>query len=313
MTYVGIDVSKKTLDCCVLDADDEVYLKVQNSRVGYDELMSLLALYDDVHVCLEATGAYWQSLVEFLRANDVCVSVENPAKVHYFAKASMLRMKSDKRDALLIADYCQAMKPRTYSPLDKSVAELRLLVGMYHRLRKQRVSERVRLLEVPGLVKHLVESNIAHFDSQLLEVKKMLGAFFEGNADLDGKHKLLQTIPGIGFYSSAVLLSVLASSDAFESANQFVAYLGLNPRKMESGTSLKGAGRISKVGKPEHRAALYMPAVVAYSKNLYPDFVARLRENGKIPKVIIVALMRKLAIYAYTVYRTNCAYIVNRC
>ncbi|WP_239327055.1 IS110 family transposase [Snodgrassella gandavensis] len=311
MTYVGIDVSKKTLDCCVLDADNEVYLKVQNSRAGYDELMSLLALYDDVHVCLEATGAYWQSLVEFLGANDVCVSVENPAKVHYFAKASMLRMKSDKRDALLIADYCQAMKPRLYSPLDESVAELRLLVGMYHRLRKQRVSERVKLLEVPGLVRHLVESNIAHFDTQLLEVEKMLRAFFRSNVDLGRKHKLLQTIPGIGFSSSAVLLSILASINTFESANQFVAYLGLNPRKMESGTSLKGREHISKVGKPEYRAALYMPAMVAYSKNLYPDFVARLQDNGKMPKVIIVALMRKLAIYAYTVYKTNCAYNVS--
>jgi transposase len=56
-----------------------------------------------------------------------------------------------------------------------------------------------------------------------------------------------------------------------------------------------------------------MPAMVAYSKNLYPDFVARLRDNGKMPKVIIVALMRKLAIYAYTVYRTNCAYSVIKC
>lgn len=313
MTYVGIDVSKKTLDCCVLDADNEVYLKVQNSRAGYDELMNLLALYDDVHVCLEATGAYWQSLVDFLGTNDVRVSVENPAKVHYFAKASMLRMKSDKRDALLIADYCQAMKPRLYSPLDESVADLRLLVSMYYRLRKQRVSERVKLLEVQGLVRHLVESNIAHFDAQLLEVEKMLRAFFRSNADLGCKHKLLQTIPGIGFSSSAVLLSILASINTFESANQFVAYLGLNPRKMESGTSLKGREHISKVGKPEYRAALYMPAMVAYSKNLYPDFVARLQDNGKMPKVIIVALMRKLAIYAYTVYKTNCAYSVSKC
>ncbi|PIT20847.1 hypothetical protein BGI35_05830 [Snodgrassella communis] len=96
----------------MLDADNEVYLKVQNSQGGYDELMSLLVLYDDVHVCLEATGSYWQSLVEFLAANDVRVSVENPAKIHYFAKASMLRMKSDKRDALLIADYCKAMVKR---------------------------------------------------------------------------------------------------------------------------------------------------------------------------------------------------------
>ncbi len=56
MTYVGIDVSKKTLDCCVLDTDNELYLKVQNSQAGYDELMSLLALYDDVHVCWKLPG-----------------------------------------------------------------------------------------------------------------------------------------------------------------------------------------------------------------------------------------------------------------
>lgn len=310
MTYVGIDVSKKTLDCCVLDADNEVYLKVQNSPAGYDELMSLLILYDDVHVCLEATGSYWQSLVEFLAANDVRVSVENPAKIHYFAKASMLRMKSDKRDALLIADYCKVMTPRLYSPVAEAVAELKLLVGMYQRLKKQKVSERVKLLEAPALVKPLINSNIEHFNNQLLETKEMLKAFFRSNADLAHKHEILQTIPGIGFSSGVVLLSILASGYTFESANQFVAYLGLNPRKMESGTALKGRERISKVGKPDYRAALYMPAVVAYSKNLYPNIVARLQGNGKTPKVIIVALMRKLAIYAYTVYKTNSAYVV---
>jgi transposase len=311
MTYVGIDVSKRTLDCCVLDSDKDVYLKVQNNQAGYKELISLLALYDDVHVCLEATGSYWQSLVDFLVANDVCVSVENPAKIYYFAKASMLRMKTDKRDALLIADYCRIMSPRLYRPVSESVADLKLLIGMYQRLKKQKNSERVKLLETPSLVKHLVESNIEHFDVQLLEMGKMLKAFFKNNAELGYKHKLLQTIPGIGFDSSAVLLSVLASSNTFDSAGQFVAYLGLNPRKMESGTSVKGKGCISKIGKSEYRTALYMPAVVAYSKKLYPDFVGRLQANGKTSKVIIVALMRKLAIYAYTVYKTNRAYCVN--
>ncbi|WP_143557107.1 transposase [Snodgrassella alvi] len=100
-------------------------------------------------------------------------------------------------------------------------------------------------------------------------------------------------------------MSVLTSTDMFESANQFGVYLGLNPRKMESGKPLKGRRHISKVGKSEYRTALYMPAILAYSKIYILILYLGLQNSGKTSKIIIMALIRKLAIYAYTVYKTN--------
>lgn len=87
---------------------------------------------------------------------------------------------------------------------------------------------------------------------------------------------------------------------SFKTAKQFTAYLGLDPRQHQSGTSVNGRNRISKIGNANIRKSLYMPALVAYRCNAFPDFVCRLKAKGKPIKLILVALMRKLAVIAFT-------------
>ena len=94
----------------------------------------------------------------------------------------------------------------------------------------------------------------------------------------------------------------------FANQNQFAAYLGLDPKIKDSGTSVKGKSRISKQGQKNARKALYMPALVAYRMNAFPAFIARLKAKGKPPKLIIVAIMRKLAVIAYQLYKTGKEY-----
>lgn len=109
------------------------------------------------------------------------------------------------------------------------------------------------------------------------------------------------------YYEAAAdtLLTVLAEQDRFENQRQFTAYLGLDPKQFKSGTSVKGRERISKVGSSRLRTALYMPAMHAYRSRTFAPFVSRLQANGKRPKQIIVALMRKLAVIAYNLIKTG--------
>lgn len=102
--------------------------------------------------------------------------------------------------------------------------------------------------------------------------------------------------------TAAVLFQYLTSSK-FETSNKFAAFAGLSPQQKESGTSVRGKGKLTKFGNRKLRTALFMPAMVAYRIRAFPDFIKRLEAKKKPKKVIIAALMRKLAVIAYHVHK----------
>lgn len=116
---------------------------------------------------------------------------------------------------------------------------------------------------------------------------------------------LLATIPGIGEKSAAWLLAYLHDGRRFKNGKAAATYAGLTPMQMQSGESVNGRVRISKIGHSEIRKALYLPAMVysygRYRDGVYREFVQRLEGNGKAKKAVIVALMRKLVTVAQAV------------
>ncbi|OKX26372.1 hypothetical protein AWP96_09005 [Escherichia coli] len=101
--------------------------------------------------------------------------------------------------------------------------------------------------------------------------------------------------------------------DRFAHARQFAAFAGLTPRRYESGSSVRGASRMSKAGHVSLRRALYMPAMVATSKTEWGRaFRDRLAANGKKGKVILGAMMRKLAQVAYGVLKSGVPFDASR-
>ena len=112
--------------------------------------------------------------------------------------------------------------------------------------------------------------------------------------ELRNQDDLLQSVPGIGAVSASLILSFMAGKE-FAKAKEVTAFLGLNPRHHQSGTSVRGKTRMSKMGDARLRCALYMPALVALKHN--PDiraFGQRLLTAGKPRMVVVGAVMRKL-------------------
>ena len=126
-------------------------------------------------------------------------------------------------------------------------------------------------------------------------------------ADLVFRVDLLPgSIPGIGATTAAKLLGELMDVKLYESARQLAAFAGLAPRLHESGSSVKKRAKLSKVGAPRLRKALYFPAIVAIKHNPYiKELSARLRRRGKCPMQIIGAAMRKLVHLAYGVLKSG--------
>ncbi|MGB0697748.1 MAG: IS110 family transposase, partial [Rhodospirillaceae bacterium] len=120
---------------------------------------------------------------------------------------------------------------------------------------------------------------------------------------------LLTSIPGLGPQSAAILLAEIPDFRAFSHNKQITAFVGLNPQDHQSGSSVRGRPRISKIGNARVRAVLYMCALSARHHNpTLKAFADRLKDAGKPPKVVLVAVARKLLVLSYGVMKTKRAF-----
>ncbi|QNT58199.1 transposase IS116/IS110/IS902 family protein [Neisseria musculi] len=258
-----------------------------------------------LHCCCEATGTCYRPPAEYLNSH-YKMSVDNPRKIKGFANAVLQRSKTDKQDAKLIARYCKAMNPETWQPQPSEQKQLQELTRYIARIKKQRAAELTKYQTAPNYLKRHIKATIDYLSRYLQTLKKDLQSFYKANPDYDKNRQRLKTITGIGENTAAVLLSTITSR--FDTAAQLAAYFGLGPKRHQPGTSVNGKERISKVGKSDLRAALYMPALAAYRMNAFPAFIGRLKAGKKPPKLIIVAIMRKLLTIAFHILKNQTEY-----
>ena len=126
----------------------------------------------------------------------------------------------------------------------------------------------------------------------------------ESEEDLKKQYEALISIEGVGSATALGLLSRLPDLSHFSHAKQLTAFSGLNPAVNQSGSSVRGRRSISKQGNADLRKLLYMPALSAKRHNkVFSVFAKGLEERGKPPKVIIVAVMRKLLHYIFSLLK----------
>jgi len=173
-------------------------------------------------------------------------------------------------------------------------------------LQNMRTQESNRLDVARDAVKPGIVSHIAWLDGEIKKLISMIRVHMNDDPDLKTKQTLLDSIPGLGERTIAVLLAYYADTQRFDNARKAVAFAGLDPRQHESGSSVKGKPRMSKVGHTFLRKALYMPAIVALYKTAWGKlFRERLAKSGKPPMIIIGAMMRKLVHVAFGVLKSG--------
>lgn len=309
---LGIDVSKKKLSCAVCKDDGKYKTKnLPNTPAGFESLLDWLQTNFDRlpdHVCLEATGSYGEGVATFLHDQGLTVSVVNPTRIKGFAQSEGLRTKTDKVDARLIADFCDSKRDKlqVWKPAPKEQRILRDLTRRLEALKQMRIQEQNRLEgNLSDVVVKNLKKHICFLDKQIAELEKKIGNHIDKHPGLRQQCDLLNSIPGVGETTSATLISEL-SFEQFSSARQVAAYTGLTPSDRQSGTSVKGRPRLSKIGSSRLRKALYMPAMSAMRCNpLISQFVSRLKDKGKAGKVIVAAVMRKLIHMAFGILKSG--------
>jgi transposase len=305
---LGIDVAKAKLDCALRLENGKFKNKVvENNQKGFLVLVGWLEKHGaaDLHVCMEATGVYWEEVAEYLAARGMLVSVVNPAQIKAFGASRLVRTKTDKADAQLIAEFCAERRPERWQAPSANEQVLRALVLRYDALQTMRTQEGNRLEVARDAVKADIESHIEWLDDEIKKLAKKIRSHINDDPDMRTKKDLLETIPGVGERTIAMLLAFSINPERFENARQATAYAGLDPRQHESGTSVKGKPRISKVGHSIIRKTLYMPSMSALYRTAWgARFHERLAAAGKPAMLIIGAMMRKLIHVAFGVLKS---------
>jgi transposase len=309
---LGVDVSKDKFDVALLvdeaDLDKFKQKSFSNDADGFGRLIIWLKARasEPVHVGMEATNTYWESLAEFLNDQGLLVSVINPSLIKKESQSWGVRNKTDKVDARVIARYCAAKRPPAWVAPSVEVRELRDLVRHLSCLQEERQRHRNRLETASSeVVRGSLEQLIVFLDEKICELEKAKSDHIDRHPGMKADADLLASIPGLGDKTIAVILSELPDVSNFRSVKSAVAYAGLSPRRAESG-NYKGTTRLCKFGNAQLRQALYFPAIVATRHNpLIREFYDRLRRNGKCKMSAIGACMRKLLAIVYGVLRTG--------
>jgi transposase len=310
---LGVDISKSTFDIALLNDNKVKTKKFSNTSKGFSELKQWLKNkgIDTAHACMEATGGYESKLAQYLYDNNFKVSVVNPSRIKGFSMSKLSRVKTDKADSELIAYFCQAMQPDLWQPDPLHIQELQQWVRRLDSLIANKTQENNRLDGASYVVAVNISTHIDFLDKQIKEVEELISNHIKGHKDLNDKSKLLDSIPGIGEKTIGVILAFL-SVENFDSAKQIAAFVGLNPKPRQSGSSVRGVGRISKTGNADLRKAFYMPAVVSIRFNpIIKDFADRLSGAGKAKMVIVIAAMRKLLHIIYGVLKNEAPFNAN--
>lgn len=320
MFYIGIDVSKKTLDVVLLRDPDKLQKRhktVPNTPTGFANLIAWCCKHSgaepaDLHAVLEPTGVYHEALADALHAAGLVVSVVNPKQIKDFASGAGIKAKNDALDALTMARYAAKMNPPAWQP---PAPEQRQLTALLRRLEAVEVDlqREVNRLEhaqlsqaqAPAVIES-IERGITTLRTEKEHLKTLIDQHIDDHPDLKQNRDYLESIAGIGPVLSRWLLALLQTGERFTSAAQFASYLGVIPTEHRSGTSVRVRPHLSKLGPATVRAKLYMATLVAVRHN--PDvraFYQRLLARGKCKMAALGGAMRKLAHICFGVIKNQ--------
>jgi len=308
---VGIDVSKQSFDANWQKSKQAHHQHFAYTDEGITELLACTP--EDAHYVMEATGIYHTRLALRLHQAGRKVSVLNPLVIKRYAQMQLSRVKSDKADAALISQYGRENALTEWEPSGAEILELQ----QAHSWLDDLIRERTRLTNrceahqhhphPSAFVTQQMQSQQHQLDKQIRHceqhLEKLAKKFFPE------LYQRLQTIPSIGPKTAIELIIITNGFSRFDEVKALCAYVGVSPTTFRSGTTVRGKGGIAKLGQGRMRQLLYLCSWTA--KRCNPGcrrLYERLREQGKPPKVINIAIAHKLLRQCFAVATKQCAY-----
>ena len=306
--YFGLDISKDVFDVC---DHNKVHYQFKNSISGFKKFVKLL---DTDTICvMEATGYYHSRLAYFLLEAGIGVCVVNPLKIKRYIQMNLSKIKTDKSDSKMIQQYGVYCTPKLWDGQSKAQQDCLQLTRMLSIYSKQSTQLKNKLhgeevLDSPS--KAVVRSLNRSLKNLEKEIEVLEAALLDNvKKEYQESLTLLKSIPGIGKKTALMLLVFTDGFERFENAKELCSYAGLTPIIRQSGSSVNGRSRISKMGNSKLRNLLFMCSFNACKYNrackaLYDRIVAK----GKSKKLALIAVCNKLLKQAFSIVKNGIPY-----
>lgn len=321
--FVGIDISKKTLDAVIYSGNDlklnpSDHLQIENRESGYKELLEWfkerkMTLSRTV-ILMEHTGIYGFDICLFLESRKIDYSMASP--LHLKRSMGFVRGKSDKVDAFRLACHCHTNREKlVYSKLKNStIIRLKELSGEYKRYVKQAAlhkgfcTDRENRRKTPTILR--AEATVRYLQEQIREIEKQMEELIREDESFLKNYLLLISVKGIGSVNAINTLIHTNNFASFTSPREYACYLGIAPFSHTSGTTVKGKTRVSKPGNKLLKADLTQAARSAVQWDTeMKAYYKRKEEQGKEFWVIMNAVKFKLVCRMFAVVKRKTPWV----
>lgn len=302
LIFIGIDISKSTLDICSL-SNQAVYSTIENNKKSIDSFIKSLPKDNHYHICMENTGKYGWLLINILSNYDCFLYVVNP--IHLKKSLGLIRGKNDKIDAFRIANFIKKNHQEipVYSPKSNDIKDIQVLISERQYKVKQRKGLLIKikdyqLVENHELKDYLTQNNqeqVLHLTKQIKEIEKYIDRLIKKNQTLHTIYKQITSVPGVGKVLAWYLLVKTNAFIDIKDPRKLACFSGVAPFENRSGTSIFGKQRVSLYADKKLKTLLHMASISAIKKqNDIQAYYLRKIEQGKNKMCVLNAVRNKI-------------------
>ncbi|XLS28096.1 IS110 family transposase [Flavobacteriaceae bacterium M23B6Z8] len=315
---LGIDVSKKTLDICIIDQGSESYFKIENTVKAIKKFIRTIAsLEARISIAMENTGLYNANLYAVLQQHSFKVYVIDSR--HIKRSIGLVRGKNDKVDAKRIARFIERNHQDfdCWKPASQSVQNIKLLMSQRrHKVKtKSALKQQIRELKTLKATKtittciHVNLKEIRQLDKHIARLEQLINLEAASDPNLKKDIERLKTIPGVGNITAWTLVIKTEGFIRLKDPRKLACFAGVVPFEQQSGTSLKTKPRVSKMADMQLKSVLQMAAMRAVRMNNdLQHFYLRKVKEGKNKMSVLNAIRNKLIHIAMALIKNKTFY-----
>jgi transposase len=325
-TFIGIDVSKLTLDVSVINDNGLSPAKYQQFKNHPNQLRQIIRFVSqntsssksDWLFCMEHTGIYTVYMCSFLSSQKFNYALVPAIEIQ--KSMGIRRGKSDKADSRAIAKYAMLRKDeiKLYSLPEKNLTKLKLLLSYRDRLVKSKklihtVSKEMDEFLTKDLTKEILTGSIRltkTFDNELARVNDKIISIINEDKNLKEQYDLIISVPGIGPQTAIHLIVATRGFTAFGNARQLACYAGVAPFEYTSGSSIRGKTRVHPLADKKLKSLLGLCALNSRkSDQQMAQYYQRKTQEGKNPMSVINAMKNKLLLRVFSTVKRGTPYV----
>jgi transposase len=304
LNFVGIDVSKHTLDICVFSDVEESFV-IDNKKRAITQFFSKLLKQTDIeyHICAENTGKYSWLLMGIISDLNCKSYLVNP--LHLKRSLGLTRGKNDKIDAIRIAHFIKKNYDEIteFIPKREIIEQLHILVTE----RKFRVNQRqqlsvknkeLKILENKKIARTIAVQNnklIKELTAQIKQLEQHIKTLIKNDDKLKLIDRQLKSVPGIG---NILCWNLIMKTNEFKTITQprkLACYSGVAPFRNTSGISIFGKNRVSNLADKQLKKLLHLGAMSAIRlENDLAVYYHRKVKQGKNKMSVLNAVRNKI-------------------